>query len=89
MPDIALDIIDEAASEYHVKKEFSSVKVPILEKQIADVEALIKKCGGKKTKASEEDLQQLETLYKEFTQNMERLEGFWGHRLEIQSGVDQ
>ncbi|UCG61921.1 MAG: ATP-dependent Clp protease ATP-binding subunit [Candidatus Zixiibacteriota bacterium] len=87
LPDIALDIIDEAASEYHVKKEFSAVKVPALEKQIAELEKLFKQCKGKSSEKHPEEFQQLETAYDEFSRNFERLHGFWGHRLEVQSGA--
>jgi len=89
LPDIALDIIDEAASEYHVKKEFSSVKVPLLEKQIDELENLFKKCQGKDSEKNKEDFDQLEALYDDFSRNMERLSGFWGHRLEVQAGADK
>ena len=89
LPDIALDIIDEAASEYHVKKEFSMVKLPLLETQITELGELIKKCKGKDPEKNKEDFDQLETMYEDFARNMERLHGFWGHRLEVQSGAEK
>lgn len=87
LPDIALDIIDEAASEYHVKKEFSSVGVPEIEKQIDELKKLIKQCDGKDPEKNKEQFDQLEALYKDFDRKFERLEGFWGHRLELQEGA--
>ena len=89
LPDIALDIIDEAASEYHVKKEFSKVHVPDLEKQITELEGLFKKVDGKDPEKDKEVFAQLESLYEEFSRKYDRLHGFWGHRLELQSGGGQ
>lgn len=87
LPDIALDIIDEAASEYHVKKEFSGVKIPLLEERIAELEKLFGKCEGKDPDKNAEDFKQLESMYDDFCRNMDRLHEFWGHRLEVQSGA--
>ncbi|UCD62540.1 MAG: ATP-dependent Clp protease ATP-binding subunit [Candidatus Zixiibacteriota bacterium] len=89
LPDIALDIIDEAASEYHVKKEFSSVKVPLLEKQIAELEKLFAQMQGKGDGKKKEALEKLESAYEEFTRNYDRMHQFWGHRLEVQSGAEK
>lgn len=89
LPDIALDIIDEAASEYHVKKEFSKVHVPDLEKQISELEGLFKKVDGKDPEKEKEAFEQLESLYDDFSRKFDRLQGFWGHRLELQSGGEK
>ncbi|MEW6411709.1 MAG: Clp protease N-terminal domain-containing protein [Candidatus Zixiibacteriota bacterium] len=89
LPDIALDIIDEAASEYHVKKEFSKVKIPLLETQIVELEKLFKQCEGKDPAKHKEDFDKLELAYDEFIRNMDRMSGFWGHRLEAKAGGEK
>ena len=86
LPDIALDIIDEAASEYQVKKEFSNTKIPLLGKKITEIKALIKKCDGKDPKKDVDDFKKLQTSYNEFSREMERIDGFWGHRIEASVG---
>jgi ATP-dependent Clp protease ATP-binding subunit ClpA len=86
LPDICLDIMDEAASEYTVKKEFSVDKIPELEKTKAELEGLIKKWKGKDPEKDKEEFQKLQEAYKEFTQAVDRLDEFWGHRLETAAG---
>lgn len=82
LPDIALDIIDEAASEYQVKKEFSNTKIPLLDKHIIELEKLIKICEGKDPQKNVEDYDKLQASYDDFNREMDRIEGFWGHRIE-------
>jgi ATP-dependent Clp protease ATP-binding subunit ClpB len=88
LPDIALDLIDEAASEFSVKKEFSKVKVPVVEKQIAELETMLSQLAGKDPEANKADFERLQVMYDEFAQNVERLEGFWGHRVEAAAGAN-
>ena len=42
LPDIALDIIDEAASEFGVKKEMAGESIPAITARIDEVEKLLK-----------------------------------------------
>lgn len=86
LPDISLDIMDEAASEYTVKKEFSVGKIPELEKTKADLEGLIKKWKGKDPDKDKEEFEKLQQTYEEFTRTVDRLDEFWGHRLETTPG---
>ena len=86
LPDIALDIIDEAASEFSVKREYSNERIPIMETRITEIEKAFAACQGKDPKKDTEVFDNLYTLYDEFEKNMERLEGFWGHRIEVAGG---
>jgi ATP-dependent Clp protease ATP-binding subunit ClpA len=88
LPDVALDIMDEAGSEFDVKMEMGKRKVPIIEEQITELKKLVQKCEGKKPDECREDFEKLTELYDEFTRNFDRLNEFWGHRLEAaQAGV--
>ncbi len=89
LPDIALDIIDEAASEFSVKREFSTDKIPVIEAQITEVEKLIESCRGKDPDKDKADFEKLQSAYDEFVGNIERLETFWGHRLEAAAGGEE
>ncbi len=82
LPDVAIDIIDEAASEFGVKKEMAIAKIPEIEEQVKEVEKLISACEGKNPKKDVEEFKKLREAYDEFTLGYERLFGFWGHRLE-------
>jgi len=86
LPDIALDIIDEAASEFSVKREFSKEKIPVVEKQISELEELFKQCQGKDPEKEKELFDKLNNIYDDFSKNIESLEGYWGHRLEAATG---
>ncbi len=83
LPDVALDLIDEAGSEFSVKEEFARAAIPKIAEQITEVDAAIKACTGKKQKDSEE-FEQLKSTYDTFAREFDRLDGFWGHRLEAQ-----
>lgn len=82
LPDIAIDIIDEAASEFGVKKELAEAKFPEIEEQIKEVEKLISACEGKDQKSAPEDFKNLKEGFDKFNRGFDRLFGFWGHRLE-------
>jgi len=87
LPDIALDLVDEAGSEFSVKEEFARESIPAITEQIGEVEAAIKSCKGKKNLADSEEYVQLKEVYDRFSRSLERLDGFWGHRLEAQKEV--
>ncbi len=78
LPDIALDVIDEAGSEYAVKEEFAKDKIPQLEKQVADVEALLAKAA-----VDDSQLEAAEKAVDDFAREVDRLFTFWGHRLDV------
>jgi hypothetical protein len=83
---VALDIIDEAASEFKVKEEFAKVYVPSLSEQLAEMEKLLKDCDGKDPSKDTEAFDQLYAKYDEFSRSLDRLNDFWGHRVEAVEG---
>ena len=85
LPDIALDIIDEAASEFDVKKEMAGMKIPIMTEQITEITELLKKCDGKTPKKCGEDYDKLTKVYDEFSRSLATLNDHWGYRLEVKS----
>jgi ATP-dependent Clp protease ATP-binding subunit ClpB len=85
LPDIALDIIDEAGSEYDVKEEFAKKNIPDLSKQIIEVEKLIKACGKKDPKKNKKEFEELRATYEKFSRELELLEGYWGHRVDAEA----
>ncbi|MFH1700116.1 MAG: AAA family ATPase [Candidatus Zixiibacteriota bacterium] len=82
LPDIALDIIDEAGSEFSVKEEYAKKYIPLLEKDAMDVEKLISACEGKDQAKHEEDFEKLRVAFDEFARKVDMLDGYWGHRVE-------
>ncbi len=72
LPDIALDIIDEAASEFAVKKELAGEKIRTLAPMFDEIEKLL--AGGKK--------EGLEAAYTALIKDIDTLQGYWGHRLD-------
>lgn len=87
LPDVAIDIVDEAASEFSVKEEFARVKIPALAAQIEEVQKLIQACEGKDPDKDKEDFDKLQIAYDDFTRNIESLKGHWGHRVESLTGA--
>jgi len=85
LPDIALDIIDEAASEFDVKKEMAGQKIPIMKEQITEITELLKKCEGKIPEKCGEDYDRLVKVYDKFSRNLETLHEHWGYRLETKA----
>ncbi len=83
LPDIALDIIDEAGSEFSVKEEFARVIVPTISTQITEIEKLVAACEGKRVATDKEPFDKLNMAYTEFTRLVDRLQGYWGHRAEV------
>jgi len=86
LPDIALDIMDEAASEFDVKKEMAAQKIPVMTTQITEIQDLLKKCEGKEPGQCGEDYDKLMSVYDDFSQNLDTLQSHWGYRLEMQTG---
>lgn len=87
LPDIALDIVDEAGSEFCVKAEFAKTAIPAIATQITEIEKLIAACQGKNAAKEPEPFAKLETAYEEFSRQFERLKGYWQHRLPTESEV--
>jgi ATP-dependent Clp protease ATP-binding subunit ClpB len=85
LPDVALDIIDEAGSEFGVKEEFAKTKIPALKAKIPELEKLIASCEGKDPEKDKEPFAQLRTAYDEFSHQMDLLQGYWWHRVEAQA----
>ncbi|HUV31425.1 MAG TPA: Clp protease N-terminal domain-containing protein [Acidobacteriota bacterium] len=87
LPDVALDIIDEAGSEYAVKEEFAREKLPELTTQVADIRKMIAQCEGKDPEKDAEAFRQLQESCDQFCRVVDRLHEFWGHRLEAGAGA--
>ena len=83
---MALDIIDEAASEFKVKEEFAKVYVPSLSEQLAEMDKLLKDLDGKDPSKDTEAFDQLYAKYDELSRSLDRLNDFWGHRVEAAEG---
>ncbi|MBU0982978.1 MAG: AAA family ATPase [candidate division Zixibacteria bacterium] len=82
LPDIALDIVDEAASEFSVKEEFAGTAVPELKDQAAALEKILAEVDGKDPAKDTEAFDRLYEAYDEFSRGVDRLHDFWGHRLQ-------
>jgi ATP-dependent Clp protease ATP-binding subunit ClpB len=82
LPDIALDIIDEAGSEFSVKEEFAGTALPVIAEQIESLNKLFKSSDSKKPEA----LDKLYQEYDAFSSDLDRLHDFWGHRVEAAKG---
>jgi ATP-dependent Clp protease ATP-binding subunit ClpB len=72
LPDIALDIIDESASEFSVKKELANEKAAAIGPLFEQVEGLL---AAEKTEG-------LEDAYNALIKELDALEKYWGHRLD-------
>ena len=86
LPDIALDIADEAASEFAVKAEYACKQVPAATKRVEEIEALFGKCDGKKPEQAPDDFAALQAAVTEFNEQVDRLKESWGHRVEATGG---
>jgi len=86
LPDIALDVIDEAASEFSVKEEFAGTAVKSIPEQIKEIETLMADVAGKDPKKDGEAFETLYEKYDTFVRDLDRLHDFWGHRLEAKEG---
>lgn len=86
LPDVALDVIDEAASEFAVKEEFAKVKIPELTTQAGEIEKLLAACDGKSPDRDPEPFKVLAEAWDSFSREVDRVRDFWGHRLEAVGG---
>ncbi|UCD94769.1 MAG: ATP-dependent Clp protease ATP-binding subunit [Candidatus Zixiibacteriota bacterium] len=89
LPDVCLDIIDEAASEFSVKKEFATDKIPTVASQIEEIEKMLGDCSGKDPEKDKDDFEKLYAAYDSFGRNVETLKGYWGHRVQALTGETQ
>lgn len=78
LPDVSLDLIDEAGSEFSVKEEYATTMIPEVEELISEIGDAIKNCQGKDE--SSDEFSQLNDSFRQFHEQIERLEGYWGHR---------
>jgi len=88
LPDVALDLIDEAASEYSVKDEFGKRRVKEIDERKAEVEKQIGVCEGKNPNEDSEEFDKLQVMYDEFDRAFEILSGYWGHRLDSEQEAE-
>jgi len=86
LPDIALDIIDEAGAEFGVKGEFSRSSIPEIEKQITEIEKQIADCRGKNPEKDRADFEKLSDIYDDFSRRLDMLQTYWGHRVDALTG---
>jgi ATP-dependent Clp protease ATP-binding subunit ClpB len=86
LPDVALDVIDEAASEFAVKEEFAKVAIPQLTSRLAEIEKLFETCQDKKQATHPKEFETLAEACDDFTRQVARIRDFWGHRLEAAEG---
>lgn len=89
LPDVALDLIDEAGSEFSVKEEFAREKIPQLTEQITSLEKMIKACESQKAPEKCEEFESLKKAYDDFTRDLNRLHDSWGYRIEAATGAGQ
>ncbi len=89
LPDVALDIVDEAGSEFSVKEEFGRKAIPELTQQIAEIEKLFQSCEGKDPEKDAAEFDKLRTAYDNFSRKVDRLHEFWGYRMEVKAGAEQ
>jgi ATP-dependent Clp protease ATP-binding subunit ClpA len=87
LPDVALDIIDEAGSEFCVKEEFAKNMVPNMTEEIGQIRKLITECDGKDPAKDKEPFERLTKAYDEFSRRFDTLHGYWGHRVPQETGA--
>ncbi|HOP07521.1 MAG TPA: AAA family ATPase [candidate division Zixibacteria bacterium] len=88
LPDVALDLVDEAGSQFSVKEEFAKAKLPKLAEEMTSLEKSIGECEGKDEEKDAESFEKLRTAFDEFERDMDRLDEYWGHRLEAAGGEE-
>jgi len=86
LPDVALDVIDEAGSEFGVKEEYAKKAIPELEKNVPDLEKMFAGCGKKDQDKDPEAFEKLRQAYEDFARGVGMIDDYWGHRVEVQSG---
>ncbi len=86
LPDVALDLIDEAGSEFSVKEEFAKEKIPQLKSQVEEIKKMIAECEAQPEPEKTEQFEQLKFVYDEFSRDIEGLNEAWGYRIEAKAG---
>jgi ATP-dependent Clp protease ATP-binding subunit ClpB len=86
LPDIALDLVDEAASEFAVKEELGKVRIASMDGKIAELEKLMQSLEGKDPEQNADEYDRLKMMYEDFCRDVQTLSDFWGHRVEASSG---
>jgi len=81
LPDVAIDVIDEAGAEFGVKGEFAKSKIPVIEAQVTQLQTLFAACDGKSPETSPQEFDALHNAYDDFSRNLAILQGYWGHRV--------
>jgi ATP-dependent Clp protease ATP-binding subunit ClpA len=89
LPDIALDLVDEAGSEFSVKEEFARLAIPVIEEAAGELEKMLAACEGKETAEDSEQYIRLKEAYEEYVRQTDRLREAWGHRSELLMGAAQ
>lgn len=83
LPDVALDVIDEAASEFATKSEMADTILPNIQTQIDELQKKFKACDNLDPKAGGTEFKELDEAYKEFARNLDMLQESWGHRADL------
>ena len=89
LPDIALDLVDGAASEFAVKEEFGKRIVSNIESQKPEIEKLISSCEGKDSEKDKEEFDKLQAIYDKFARDFDTLDDYWGYRVEVAAGEEK
>ncbi len=82
LPDVALDVVDEAASQFATKKEYTEANFPVVEEHIKEMEKLLADCEGKDPEKDKETFVKLYDRYEAFSLGMDMLDEYWGYRVE-------
>ncbi len=88
LPDVALDVIDEAASEFAVKSEMARSILPALSEDIKKLQELIGACAGKDPEKDSAEFTKLKETYDEFSRKLDMLQDSWGHRAELPAAAE-
>jgi len=86
LPDIALDIVDEAASEFIVREETAKRLIPTMEEKISDMKQMFERLEVQAGSEDHEGPEILDFKYRAFREDLDRLKSLWGHRLEAAGG---
>jgi ATP-dependent Clp protease ATP-binding subunit ClpB len=83
LPDVALDVIDEAASEFATKSEMAATILPGIQNQIDDLKKKIDICDKLDPTQGGTEFKELQEAYNEFVRNLDMLQDSWGHRADL------
>lgn len=86
LPDVALDIIDEAGSAFGANAEVAKRKIGELQTQIPEIEKLIAACDGKNPEKEKAEFEKLHFAYDDFSRGLDLVQSFWGHRVDALTG---